>query len=69
MPGKVLFSTSAGIKSVCELKAAERVFLLLKQESPLRVSVYTKTGTSLTRKHIHKTTRLSIVQKYIKYLV
>ncbi|XP_047458238.1 THUMP domain-containing protein 2 isoform X2 [Mugil cephalus] len=41
MPGKVLFSSSAAIHKVSNLKAAERLFLLLKQDSPLRLSVHT----------------------------
>ncbi|XP_044070884.1 THUMP domain-containing protein 2 isoform X2 [Siniperca chuatsi] len=41
MPGKVLFSSSAGIGRVSELKAAERLFLLLKQDSPVRLSAHT----------------------------
>uniref|UniRef100_A0A3P8RLC2 THUMP domain containing 2 n=1 Tax=Amphiprion percula TaxID=161767 RepID=A0A3P8RLC2_AMPPE len=41
MPGKVLFSSSAGIDKISGLKAAERLFLLLKQDSPLRVSAHT----------------------------
>ncbi|KAM7408384.1 hypothetical protein PAMA_002212 [Pampus argenteus] len=41
MPGKVLFSSSAAIVRVSELKAAERLFLLLKQESPVRLSGHT----------------------------
>ncbi|KAM9364020.1 THUMP domain-containing protein 2 [Pholidichthys leucotaenia] len=41
IPGKVLFSTSARISRVCDLKAAERLFLLLKQDSPLRIPTYT----------------------------
>ncbi|XP_054456457.1 THUMP domain-containing protein 2 [Anoplopoma fimbria] len=38
MPGKVLFSSSAGINRVSELKAAERLFLFLKRDSPVRLS-------------------------------
>lgn len=34
IPGKVLFSSSAEISKVCELKAAERLFLLLKLSTP-----------------------------------
>ncbi|KAM7385322.1 hypothetical protein PAMP_001410 [Pampus punctatissimus] len=41
MPGKVLFSSSVTIVRVSELKAAERLFLLLKQESPVRLSGHT----------------------------
>ncbi|XP_073338175.1 THUMP domain-containing protein 2 [Pagrus major] len=41
MPGKVLFSSSAGINRVSELKAAERLFLLLKQASPVCLSAHT----------------------------
>ncbi|XP_069568388.1 THUMP domain-containing protein 2 isoform X1 [Brachyistius frenatus] len=41
MPGKVLFSSSATINRVRELKAAERLFLLLKQDSPFRLSAHT----------------------------
>ncbi|XP_053291670.1 THUMP domain-containing protein 2 isoform X1 [Pleuronectes platessa] len=38
LSGKVLFSSSVRIHSVVELKAAERLFLLLKHESPLQLS-------------------------------
>ncbi|XP_068588003.1 THUMP domain-containing protein 2 [Cebidichthys violaceus] len=38
--GKVLFSSSAGIHRVSELKAAERLFLLLKRDSPVRLSAH-----------------------------
>ncbi|XP_076599488.1 U6 snRNA (guanine-N(2))-methyltransferase THUMPD2 [Chaetodon auriga] len=41
MPGKVLFSSSAGIDRVSELKTAERLFLLLKQDSPVWLSAHT----------------------------
>ncbi|KAM6997244.1 THUMP domain-containing protein 2 [Tautogolabrus adspersus] len=41
LPGKVLFSSSAGIDRVSELKAAERLFLLLKQDSPQWLSANT----------------------------
>ncbi|KAK2824548.1 hypothetical protein Q5P01_021723 [Channa striata] len=41
IPGKVLFSSSASISAVSELKAAERLFLLLKQDSPVQLSVHT----------------------------
>ncbi|KAI3362778.1 hypothetical protein L3Q82_001833 [Scortum barcoo] len=41
MPGKVLFSSSARINRVSELKAAERLFLLLKQDAPVRLSAHT----------------------------
>uniref|UniRef100_A0A087XKS8 THUMP domain containing 2 n=1 Tax=Poecilia formosa TaxID=48698 RepID=A0A087XKS8_POEFO len=41
IPGKVLFSSSATIRRVCDLKAAERLFLLLKQDSPVRLSTHT----------------------------
>ncbi|XP_004077271.1 THUMP domain-containing protein 2 isoform X1 [Oryzias latipes] len=37
IPGKVLFSSSAAIHRVTSLKAAERLFLLLKKDSPLRM--------------------------------
>ncbi|XP_037638685.1 THUMP domain-containing protein 2 [Sebastes umbrosus] len=40
MPGKVLFSSSAGINRVSELKAAERLFLLLKLDSPVRLPAH-----------------------------
>lgn len=40
IPGKVLFSSSTAIHRVCELKAAERLFLLLKQDSPVKVSTH-----------------------------
>ncbi|XP_031171965.1 THUMP domain-containing protein 2 [Sander lucioperca] len=41
MPGKVLFSSSVGINRVSELKAAERLFLLLKQDLPVQLSANT----------------------------
>ncbi|CAN9500030.1 unnamed protein product [Ophioblennius macclurei] len=41
VPGKVLFSSSAAIHRVSELKTAERLFLLLKEDSSLRVSAHT----------------------------
>ncbi|XP_038593885.1 THUMP domain-containing protein 2 [Micropterus salmoides] len=42
VPGKVLFSSSAAINKVSlQLKAAERLFLLLKRDSPVRLSVHT----------------------------
>ncbi|XP_028983152.1 THUMP domain-containing protein 2 [Betta splendens] len=40
MPGKVLFSSSARINKVTELKSAERLFLLLKQDSPVRIPAH-----------------------------
>ncbi|XP_035462355.2 THUMP domain-containing protein 2 isoform X2 [Scophthalmus maximus] len=44
MPGKVLFSSSARIDRVSDLKAAERLFLLLKQDSPVQLSARTSTA-------------------------
>uniref|UniRef100_A0A8C4EKP3 THUMP domain containing 2 n=1 Tax=Dicentrarchus labrax TaxID=13489 RepID=A0A8C4EKP3_DICLA len=41
MQGRVLFSSSAGIDRVSELKAAERLFLLLKKDVPVRLSAHT----------------------------
>ncbi|KAA8583551.1 hypothetical protein FQN60_014759 [Etheostoma spectabile] len=41
MPGKVLFSSSVGINTVSELRAAERLFLLLKQDLPVQLSANT----------------------------
>ncbi|XP_023271487.1 THUMP domain-containing protein 2 isoform X1 [Seriola lalandi dorsalis] len=41
MTGKVLFSSSARIDRVSELKAAERLFLLLKHDSPVQLSAHT----------------------------
>ncbi|KAM3605932.1 uncharacterized protein V6R79_007549 [Siganus canaliculatus] len=41
MPGKVIFSSSAEINKISELKAAERLFLLLKQDSPVCLSAHT----------------------------
>uniref|UniRef100_A0A3P8RA11 THUMP domain-containing protein n=1 Tax=Astatotilapia calliptera TaxID=8154 RepID=A0A3P8RA11_ASTCA len=38
IPGKVLFSSSAKINRVSNLKGAERLFLLLKQDSPVSLS-------------------------------
>uniref|UniRef100_A0A3B3VFE0 THUMP domain containing 2 n=1 Tax=Poecilia latipinna TaxID=48699 RepID=A0A3B3VFE0_9TELE len=46
IPGKVLFSSSETIHRVCDLKAAERLFLLLKQDSPVRLSTHTSPGTT-----------------------
>ncbi|KAF7220270.1 THUMP domain-containing protein 2 [Nothobranchius furzeri] len=40
-PGKVLFSSSAMVDRVRSLKAAERLFLLLKQDSPLGLPAHT----------------------------
>lgn len=53
MPGKVLFSSSTTIDRVSDLKAAERLFLLLKQDSPVRLSGHTNPGSSLTQQ-IHR---------------
>ncbi|XP_034754723.1 THUMP domain-containing protein 2 isoform X2 [Etheostoma cragini] len=41
MPGKVLFSSSVGINTVSELRSAERLFLLLKQDLPVQLSANT----------------------------
>ncbi|KAM4730510.1 THUMP domain-containing protein 2 [Anableps anableps] len=41
IPGKVLFSSSVAVHRVCDLKAAERLFLLLKHNSPVRMSTHT----------------------------
>ncbi|KAM3862646.1 THUMP domain-containing protein 2 [Diretmus argenteus] len=41
IPGKVLFSSSAGITRVRELKAAERLFLLLRRDSPVLLPAQT----------------------------
>ncbi|XP_030011190.1 THUMP domain-containing protein 2 isoform X1 [Sphaeramia orbicularis] len=41
LPGKVIFSSSAGIDTIRKLKAAERLFLLLKQDSPLKLFPHT----------------------------
>ncbi|XP_029927182.1 THUMP domain-containing protein 2 [Myripristis murdjan] len=40
MPGKVLFGTSAAIDTLTELKAAERLFLLLRHESPVNLTAH-----------------------------
>ncbi|XP_071389941.1 THUMP domain-containing protein 2 [Centroberyx affinis] len=40
IPGKVLFSCSAGIHRVRELKAAERLFLLLRRDSPVTLPTH-----------------------------
>lgn len=53
MPGKVLFSSSLGMDRVVELKAAERLFLLLKKDSPLQLSAHTSPGTDPTHQ-IHR---------------
>ncbi|KAL6102251.1 thumpd2 [Pungitius sinensis] len=39
--GKVLFSSSVAINRVSELKAAERLFLLLRRDSPVHLSAHT----------------------------
>ncbi|XP_039995297.1 THUMP domain-containing protein 2 isoform X2 [Xiphias gladius] len=44
MPGKVLFSSSAKIDRVSGLKAAERLFLLLKHDSPVQFSAHTSSA-------------------------
>lgn len=46
--GKVLFSSSAAIHRITGLKAAERLFLLLKKDSPLRMPTRCSRGTSPT---------------------
>uniref|UniRef100_A0A3B3E1G0 THUMP domain containing 2 n=1 Tax=Oryzias melastigma TaxID=30732 RepID=A0A3B3E1G0_ORYME len=43
--GKVLFSSSAAIHRITGLKAAERLFLLLKKDSPLRMPTRCSRGT------------------------
>ncbi|XP_049592884.1 THUMP domain-containing protein 2 isoform X2 [Syngnathus scovelli] len=40
LEGKVLFSSSAHISLVKELKSAERLFLLMKRDSPLKLSAH-----------------------------
>ncbi|XP_061140588.1 THUMP domain-containing protein 2 [Syngnathus typhle] len=40
LQGKVLFSSSAHISLVKELKSAERLFLLMKRDSPLKLSAH-----------------------------
>ncbi|XP_017284737.1 THUMP domain-containing protein 2 isoform X2 [Kryptolebias marmoratus] len=44
IPGKVLFSSSATIDRVSGLKAAERLFLLLKEDSPFRLPSHSSPG-------------------------
>ncbi|XP_060943543.1 THUMP domain-containing protein 2 [Limanda limanda] len=44
LSGKVLFSSSVRIHRVVELKAAERLFLLLKHESPLQLSSFSSSA-------------------------
>ncbi|XP_034538400.1 THUMP domain-containing protein 2 [Notolabrus celidotus] len=39
-PGKVLFSSSAGMDTLIELKSAERLFLLIKEDSPVQLSAH-----------------------------
>uniref|UniRef100_H3CWS2 THUMP domain-containing protein n=1 Tax=Tetraodon nigroviridis TaxID=99883 RepID=H3CWS2_TETNG len=41
IPGKVIFSSSADIHKICQLKAAERLFLLMKQDHPVSLSAKT----------------------------
>ncbi|XP_041644907.1 THUMP domain-containing protein 2 isoform X1 [Cheilinus undulatus] len=39
--GKVMFTSSAGMDKLIELKTAERLFLLLKQDSPVQLPAHT----------------------------
>ncbi|XP_026164283.1 THUMP domain-containing protein 2 isoform X2 [Mastacembelus armatus] len=48
IPGKVLFNSSATINRISELKAAERLFLLLKEDSPVRLSAHISPGKAAT---------------------
>ncbi|XP_056148082.1 THUMP domain-containing protein 2 [Lampris incognitus] len=41
IPGRLLFSSSAPISKVTQLKSAERLFLLLRQDSPVKLPVHT----------------------------
>lgn len=45
LQGKVLFSSSAHISLVKELKSAERLFLLMKRDSPLQLSAPANPGS------------------------
>lgn len=47
IPGKVIFSSSADIHRVCQLKTAERLFLFLKQDHPVLLPAKMKPGTNL----------------------
>ncbi|KAM9344641.1 THUMP domain-containing protein 2 [Symphorus nematophorus] len=49
MPGKVLFSSSAGIDRVSDLKAAERLFLLLKHDCPVQLSAHTSPAQAASK--------------------
>uniref|UniRef100_A0A672HS67 THUMP domain-containing protein n=2 Tax=Salarias fasciatus TaxID=181472 RepID=A0A672HS67_SALFA len=51
MPGKVLFSSSVEIHRVSELKTAERLFLLLKEDSPLKLSAHTSPAKATSLLH------------------
>ncbi|KAG7512758.1 THUMP domain-containing protein 2 isoform X1 [Solea senegalensis] len=44
MPGKVLFSSTEAIDKIIKLKAAERLFLLLKHDSPVRLPAHASPG-------------------------
>ncbi|KAG7228488.1 hypothetical protein INR49_007661 [Caranx melampygus] len=48
MTGKVLFSSSARIDRVIQLKAAERLFLLLKHDSPVQLSTHSNRGKAVS---------------------
>lgn len=45
IPGKVIFSSSADVNRLCQLKAAERIFLFLKQDHPVSITAKTNPGT------------------------
>ncbi|XP_011601405.1 THUMP domain-containing protein 2 [Takifugu rubripes] len=41
IPGKVIFSSTADVNRLCQLKAAERIFLFLKQDHPVSITAKT----------------------------
>lgn len=45
LQGKVIFNSSANINTIIDLKAAERLFLLLKHDTPLKLPTHINQGT------------------------
>uniref|UniRef100_A0AAQ4S000 THUMP domain containing 2 n=1 Tax=Gasterosteus aculeatus aculeatus TaxID=481459 RepID=A0AAQ4S000_GASAC len=52
LAGKVLFSSSVAINRVSELKAAERLFLLLRRDSPVRLSAHAGPAASVLQSKV-----------------
>lgn len=48
MSGKVLFSSTSPFYKVTELKSAERLFLLVKHDPPLKLSSHISPGNNKT---------------------